>query len=33
VLDNRPVMEIYPDDSWGLAAADQLTDGLGWRLG
>jgi glucose-6-phosphate 1-dehydrogenase len=33
LLDHPPSLETYPDDSWGPAAADRLTDGLGWRLG
>jgi glucose-6-phosphate 1-dehydrogenase len=33
LLDNRPEPESYPDDFWGSVADDQLTDGLGWRLG
>ncbi len=30
--DHPPALEIYDDDSWGPAAADRLTDGLGWHL-
>jgi glucose-6-phosphate 1-dehydrogenase len=33
LLDHRPSLEVYADDSWGPAAADRLTDGLGWQLG
>ena len=32
LLDHPPAIEIYDDDSWGPAAADRLTDGLGWQL-
>jgi glucose-6-phosphate 1-dehydrogenase len=32
LLDSPPALETYDDDSWGPAAADRLTDGLGWRL-
>ena len=32
LLDQRPELETYDDDSWGPAAADRLTDGLGWQL-
>jgi len=33
LLDDPPALETYDDDSWGPAAADRLTDGLGWQLG
>ena len=32
LLDSPPALETYDDDSWGPAAADRLTDGLGWQL-
>jgi len=32
LLDNPPALKTYDDDSWGPAAADRLTDGLGWQL-
>ena len=32
LLDGPPALETYDDDSWGPAAADRLTDGLGWQL-
>jgi glucose-6-phosphate 1-dehydrogenase len=32
LLDHPPAIEIYDDDSWGPAAADRLTDGVGWHL-
>ena len=32
LLDHPPAVQTYDDDSWGPAAADQLTDGLGWQL-
>jgi glucose-6-phosphate 1-dehydrogenase len=32
LLDQPPAVQTYEDDSWGPAAADQLTDGLGWQL-
>ena len=32
LLDHPPAVQIYDDDSWGPAAADQLTDRLGWQL-
>jgi glucose-6-phosphate 1-dehydrogenase len=32
LLDHPPAIETYDDDSWGPAAADRLTDGLGWQL-
>ncbi|HZA03630.1 MAG TPA: glucose-6-phosphate dehydrogenase [Propionibacteriaceae bacterium] len=32
LLDDPPELETYDDDSWGPAAADRLTDGLGWQL-
>ncbi len=32
LLDNPPALETYEDGSWGPAAADRLTDGIGWQL-
>jgi glucose-6-phosphate 1-dehydrogenase len=32
LLDDPPALETYDDDSWGPAAADRLTDGIGWQL-
>ena len=32
LLDSPPALETYDDDSWGPAAADRLTDGMGWQL-
>jgi glucose-6-phosphate 1-dehydrogenase len=32
LIDHPPALETYDDDSWGPAAADRLTDGLGWQL-
>jgi glucose-6-phosphate 1-dehydrogenase len=32
LLDHRLALETYDDGSWGPAAADRLTDGLGWQL-
>ena len=30
LTDARPKVELYDDGSWGPAAAEALTDGVGW---
>jgi glucose-6-phosphate 1-dehydrogenase len=32
LLDQRPELKTYDDDSWGPEGADRLTGGLGWQL-